>query len=90
MPLVFLMNLFYLFIFGCLQLPDYHEIIAKPMDFATIRGKLSGGAYANLEQFEVIDEAICSVSAAFKYRSSCFLISFIVGMHLLCCCVCLS
>lgn len=36
-----------------MQLPDYHEVIAHPMDFGTARKKLSNGAYANLEQFEV-------------------------------------
>lgn len=35
------------------QLPDYHELIEHPMDFGTVRNKLSSGAYANLEQFEV-------------------------------------
>lgn len=35
------------------QLPDYHDIIKHPMDFSTIRNKLSNGNYANLEQFEV-------------------------------------
>lgn len=35
------------------QLPDYHEIIAHPMDFSTVRERLSSGAYQNLEQFEV-------------------------------------
>lgn len=35
------------------QLPDYHDIIEHPMDFSTVRKKLDGGAYANLEQFEV-------------------------------------
>ncbi|XP_010935294.1 uncharacterized protein [Elaeis guineensis] len=34
------------------ELPDYHDIIEHPMDFGTIRKKLSGGEYANLEQFE--------------------------------------
>lgn len=42
---------------GCLyrmmQLPDYHEVIEHPMDFSTVRKKLTGGVYANLEQFEV-------------------------------------
>lgn len=37
----------------CLQLPDYHEVIEHPMDFSTVRKKLSRGAYKNLEQFEV-------------------------------------
>lgn len=39
--------------FVSLQLPDYHDIIENPMDFGTVRKKLDGGAYANLEQFEV-------------------------------------
>ncbi|KAG1355349.1 cat eye syndrome critical region protein 2 [Cocos nucifera] len=34
------------------ELPDYHEVIKHPMDFGTVRKKLSSGAYANLEQFE--------------------------------------
>ncbi|XP_073106137.1 uncharacterized protein [Elaeis guineensis] len=34
------------------ELPDYHDIIEHPMDFGTIRKKLSDGAYVNLEQFE--------------------------------------
>ncbi|KAJ8485561.1 hypothetical protein OPV22_018046 [Ensete ventricosum] len=42
------------------ELPDYHDIIKHPMDFATIRKKLSGGAYANLEQFEKDVFLICS------------------------------
>lgn len=37
-----------------LQLPDYHDIIKHPMDFGTVRKNLEGGAYANLEQFEVV------------------------------------
>lgn len=40
-------------IFWYMQLPDYHEIIEHPMDFGTVRKKVSGGTYANLEQFEV-------------------------------------
>lgn len=35
------------------KLPDYHEVIENPMDFATVRNKLGTGAYATLEQFEV-------------------------------------
>ncbi|KAG6482662.1 hypothetical protein ZIOFF_059304 [Zingiber officinale] len=34
------------------ELPDYHDIIKHPMDFATIRKKVSDGVYGNLEQFE--------------------------------------
>lgn len=36
-----------------LQLPDYHDVIKHPMDFGTVRNKVDGGLYANLEQFEV-------------------------------------
>lgn len=35
------------------QLPDYHEIIEQPMDFGTVRKKLDGGNYLNLEELEV-------------------------------------
>jgi hypothetical protein len=40
-----------------MQLPDYHEVIQHPMDFGTLRNKLTGGAYGDLEQFEV---GLCS------------------------------
>lgn len=36
-----------------MQLPDYQDIIEYPMDFSTVRKKLSNGAYKSLEQFEV-------------------------------------
>lgn len=36
-----------------MQLPDYHEIIEHPMDFATVRKKLSDYSYSTLEQLEV-------------------------------------
>lgn len=36
-----------------MQLPDYHDIIEHPMDFSTVRKKLSNGVYNSLEQFEV-------------------------------------
>lgn len=36
-----------------LQLPDYHEIIEHPMDFGTVRKKLDGRLYSNLEELEV-------------------------------------
>lgn len=42
------------------ELPDYHEVIENPMDFSTVRKKLSNGAYANLEQFEKDVFLICS------------------------------
>lgn len=36
-----------------MQLPDYHEVIEHPMDFSSVRKKLTGGSYTFLEQFEV-------------------------------------
>ncbi|KAJ8765151.1 hypothetical protein K2173_010642 [Erythroxylum novogranatense] len=42
------------------ELPDYHEVIENPMDFGTVRKKLSGGVYASLEQFEKDVFLICS------------------------------
>ncbi|KAJ9186334.1 hypothetical protein P3X46_001917 [Hevea brasiliensis] len=49
------------------ELPDYHDIIEHPMDFSTLRKKLDGGAYANLEQFEKDVFLICS--NAMQYNS---------------------
>ncbi|CAI9786497.1 unnamed protein product [Fraxinus pennsylvanica] len=42
------------------ELPDYHEIIKHPMDFGTVRKKLDGGAYKNLEELEADVLLICS------------------------------
>ncbi|XP_044507386.1 uncharacterized protein LOC123226891 isoform X2 [Mangifera indica] len=42
------------------ELPDYHEVIERPMDFSTVRKQLSDGAYANLEAFEKDVFLICS------------------------------
>ncbi|XP_057974429.1 uncharacterized protein LOC131162213 [Malania oleifera] len=42
------------------ELPDYHEIIEHPMDFQTIRMKLDGGLYSDLEQFEADVFLICA------------------------------
>lgn len=53
---------FYSDIYMFVQLPDYHEVIQDPMDFGTLRNKLSGGAYANLEHFEV---GLCSYGFIF-------------------------
>ncbi|KAK9135682.1 hypothetical protein Syun_015012 [Stephania yunnanensis] len=50
------------------ELPDYHDIIEHPMDFSTVRNKLSNGAYACLEQFENDVFLICS--NAMTYNSS--------------------
>ncbi|XVF74107.1 hypothetical protein PTKIN_Ptkin13bG0033700 [Pterospermum kingtungense] len=49
------------------ELPDYHDIIAHPMDFLTVRKKLDEGAYATLEQFEKDVFLICS--NAMQYNS---------------------
>ncbi|KAL0009737.1 hypothetical protein SO802_004845 [Lithocarpus litseifolius] len=48
---------YYSEIYVFMQLPDYHEVIEHPMDFGTVRKKVSGGAYATLEQFEVGDSS---------------------------------
>ncbi|XP_011095408.1 uncharacterized protein LOC105174876 [Sesamum indicum] len=42
------------------ELPDYHDVIKHPMDFATVRSKLGNGSYATLEQFESDVFLICS------------------------------
>ncbi|KAI3673811.1 hypothetical protein L6452_39941 [Arctium lappa] len=34
------------------ELPDYHDVIKHPMDFATIRKKLAKGTYLTLNEFE--------------------------------------
>ncbi|KAK6132874.1 hypothetical protein DH2020_033385 [Rehmannia glutinosa] len=36
------------------ELPDYHDIIDHPMDFATVRNKLGNGSYTTFEQFELL------------------------------------
>ncbi|XP_073525745.1 uncharacterized protein [Phyllobates terribilis] len=42
------------------ELPDYHEVIKHPMDFSTLRKKLTNGAYVSLEQFEKDVFLLCS------------------------------
>ncbi|KAL8143683.1 hypothetical protein V2J09_016715 [Rumex salicifolius] len=42
------------------ELPDYHEVIKHPMDFSTLRKKLTNGEYASLEQFEKDVFLLCS------------------------------
>ncbi|KAL7143165.1 hypothetical protein ABFS83_08G172500 [Erythranthe nasuta] len=42
------------------ELPDYHDVIKNPMDFATVRNKLGNGSYATFEQFESDVFLICS------------------------------
>lgn len=42
------------------ELPDYHDVIEHPMDFATVRSNLANGSYATLEQFEGDVFLICS------------------------------
>ncbi|CAL5394337.1 unnamed protein product [Camellia sinensis] len=34
------------------MLPDYHEIIERPMDSRTVRKKLEEGCYSNLDEFQ--------------------------------------
>ncbi|MQM04882.1 hypothetical protein Taro_037686 [Colocasia esculenta] len=42
------------------ELPDYHDIIKHPMDFATIRKKLATGVYCHLEHFESDVFLVCT------------------------------
>ncbi|GAB4846179.1 hypothetical protein Ancab_025177 [Ancistrocladus abbreviatus] len=42
------------------ELPDYHDIIEHPMDFATVRKKLGNGSYSTLGHFESDVFLICS------------------------------
>lgn len=39
-----------------MQLPDYFDVIDKPMDFGTVREKLDRGDYKKLEELEVASE----------------------------------
>ncbi|XP_061342254.1 uncharacterized protein LOC133288497 [Gastrolobium bilobum] len=50
------------------ELPDYHDVIEHPMDFATVRKKLANGFYPTLEQFESDVFLICS--NAMQYNSA--------------------
>ncbi|KAL3643513.1 hypothetical protein CASFOL_014328 [Castilleja foliolosa] len=45
------------------ELPDYHDIIEHPMNFATVRSKLGNGSYATLEQFELYNIQIDNVDS---------------------------
>ncbi|KAK4787352.1 hypothetical protein SAY86_011185 [Trapa natans] len=54
------------------ELPDYHDIIKHPMDFGTVRKKLEGCAYANLEQFEKDVLLICSNAMQYNSPDSVF------------------
>ncbi|CAL5335695.1 unnamed protein product [Camellia sinensis] len=51
------------------ELPDYHEVIEHPMDFATVRKKLGNGSYSTLEQFEWSDVFLICTNAM-QYNSS--------------------
>ncbi|CAN8252870.1 unnamed protein product [Cochlearia groenlandica] len=50
------------------ELPDYHDMIEHPMDFSTVRKKLSNGSYHTLEELESDVLLICS--NAMQYNSS--------------------
>ncbi|KAK4804138.1 hypothetical protein SAY86_003955 [Trapa natans] len=54
------------------ELPDYHDIIKHPMDFGTVRNKLEGSVYANLEQFEKDVLLICSNAMQYNSPDSIF------------------
>ncbi|XP_076927725.1 uncharacterized protein LOC143591391 [Bidens hawaiensis] len=42
------------------ELPDYHDVIKHPMDFATVRKKLAKGLYLSMKEFESDVFLICS------------------------------
>ncbi|KAL1547087.1 bromodomain-containing protein 9-like [Salvia divinorum] len=42
------------------ELPDYFDVIERPMDFGTVRTKLDRGAYKKLEELEADVFLICS------------------------------
>ncbi|KAK1407022.1 hypothetical protein QVD17_38632 [Tagetes erecta] len=42
------------------ELPDYHDVIKHPMDFATVRKKLAKGLYSTLKEFESDVFLICT------------------------------
>ncbi|EOA12469.1 hypothetical protein CARUB_v10025841mg [Capsella rubella] len=50
------------------ELPDYHDMIENPMDFSTVRKKLTNGSYSTLEELESDVLLICS--NAMQYNSS--------------------
>ncbi|PKU75486.1 bromodomain-containing protein DDB_G0270170 isoform X2 [Dendrobium catenatum] len=50
------------------ELPDYHGIIEHPMDFGTVRRRLSSGDYRNLEHFE--KDVFLISSNAMRYNAS--------------------
>ena len=57
-----------------MQLPDYLEVIEHPMDFGTVRKKLTNGAYGSLELFEV---GICDCDYVFPTFRFCFYLGFV-------------
>ncbi|KAI3820522.1 hypothetical protein L1987_08070 [Smallanthus sonchifolius] len=42
------------------ELPDYHDVIKHPMDFATVRKKLAKGLYSSLKELESDVFLICT------------------------------
>ncbi|KAM1233979.1 hypothetical protein TB2_003523 [Malus domestica] len=49
------------------ELPDYHEVIEHPMDFGTVKKKLTSGVYSSLERFE--DDIFLICSNAMQYNA---------------------
>lgn len=49
------------------ELPDYHDVIDNPMDFATVRKKLADSSYSTLEQFE--NDVFLISSNAMQYNA---------------------
>lgn len=55
-----------IYIFPFLQVPDYYDIIAIPMDFSTIRNKMN--SYEYVEVSELISDVRQIFSNCFEYN----------------------
>ncbi|CAB3409909.1 unnamed protein product [Caenorhabditis bovis] len=52
------------------ELPDYYQIIAKPMDFNRIRKKIDSGRYANLEEMNNDVLLLCQNAQTYNEEAS--------------------
>lgn len=52
------------------EVPDYYDFIKFPMDFGTMRKKITDGAYASLELFQKDIFLICSNAMRYNARDT--------------------